>query len=760
MATENLHRLVAARWQNSFTRLNQGQPGITGLLAFSEAWTLATDFLHPCDLADLESRKRFDMNKVRSSTEILSKSKMLPLLLENFLEDMRKNQHLITRDVEAFMARYEETADPQYISQLVFRLCEWYSAWCPIPELGQTILHAYMLNFQTHVFSVLPPSFSNGFKDLVSRTFDISRSSTPPPWLNVPSVFQTPDNPSRADYALWAAFEQLGLLERYESLISSVCYEYIESHILETCTGKWDEQMLKPLRDWMTDNIVPWMLMPYARGAKSANEARSMLQGVGSRFDFHVCKTLSDLRTREIFDIIVDYPDSVPALQDLKECLQRVDQRAQLVQTLRKANRKRLLHPGADTKDILTQYVSIIRCLRIVDPPGVLLFKVADPIRKYLRERSDTIRCIVASLVGDGESGDSLVDENEPIQPLQQMQVEDYTDPSWEPEPIDAGPDFRTNKPSDVISTLVSIYDSKDLFVKELQVLLAQRLLAITDGNFERERRNIEILKIRFGEAALQVCEVMLRDMTDSKRIDQHVQSQQDLPLQATIISRHFWPPLQAGNFVMPGQFKEIQDEYAKEFNAFKPDKKLRWLPHLGTITLDVVLKDRTINACVPPLDAAFLELFSTKDRWTVDELIAAVGSVDRTAALKALSTWVDIGILKEEEDNQYRLLEVAEAESDIVHKPPPTRPVPAAEEVPTALTVQQQQAEQMRVFWKFIEGMLTNLGALSLDRIQTMLKIAPNYNRTIEQLAAFMEAARREGLVTVKDGMWKLNRQ
>ena len=43
--------------------------------------------------------------------------------------------------------------------------------------------------------------------------------------------------------------------------------------------------------------------------------------------------------------------------------------------------------------------------------------------------------------------------------------------------------DFRTNKPSDVISTLVSIYDSKDLFVRELQVLLAQRLLAITSSD-------------------------------------------------------------------------------------------------------------------------------------------------------------------------------------------------------------------------------------------------------------------------------------
>ena len=107
--------------------------------------------------------------------------------------------------------------------------------------------------------------------------------------------------------------------------------------------------------------------------------------------------------------------------------------------------------------------------------------------------------------MGDGESGDSLVDDNEPIQPLQQQHEEDYSDPNWEPAPIDAGPgmcaivvlkkahphaddlEFRTNKPSDVISTLVSIYDSKEVFVKELQILLAQRLLAISDGNYEKE---------------------------------------------------------------------------------------------------------------------------------------------------------------------------------------------------------------------------------------------------------------------------------
>lgn len=54
---------------------------------------------------------------------------------------------------------------------------------------------------------------------------------------------------------------------------------------------------------------------------------------------------------------------------------------------------------------------------------------------------------------------------------------------------------------------------------------------------------------------------------------------------------------------------------------------------------------------------------------------------------------------------------------------------------------------------------MLKNLGSLHLDRIQTMLKLAPGYDRTIDQLATLMDAARREGLVVQTDGKWKLNK-
>jgi anaphase-promoting complex subunit 2 len=46
---------------------------------------------------------------------------------------------------------------------------------------------------------------------------------------------------------------------------------------------------------------------------------------------------------------------------------------------------------------------------------------------------------------------------------------------------------------------------------------------------------------------------------------------------------------------------------------------------------------------------------------WSLDELVQRVGPIDRTAALKALATWVDLGVLKEETVNSFRLLEVAE---------------------------------------------------------------------------------------------------
>jgi len=89
-----------------------------------------------------------------------------------------------------------------------------------------------------------------------------------------------------------------------------------------------------------------------------------------------------------------------------------------------------------------------------------------------------------------------------------------------------------------------------------------------------------------------------------------------------------------------------------------------------------------------------------------VNDLIARVGTIERSAALKALLAWVDRGVLQETEDvdvQRFRLLERAPEDAGAAPVGMSTAGSRTAlvEEDPAILTVQQQQAEQMKVFWK-----------------------------------------------------------
>ena len=61
---------------------------------------------------------------------------------------------------------------------------------------------------------------------------------------------------------------------------------------------------------------------------------------------------------------------------------------------------------------------------------------------------------------------------------------------------------------ADIISSLVNIYGSKELFVNEYRTLLADRILTHFNYDTEKEIRYLELLKLRFGESQLHLCEV------------------------------------------------------------------------------------------------------------------------------------------------------------------------------------------------------------------------------------------------------------
>ena len=55
--------------------------------------------------------------------------------------------------------------------------------------------------------------------------------------------------------------------------------------------------------------------------------------------------------------------------------------------------------------------------------------------------------------------------------------------------------------------------------------MLDQRLLSgpVSNESYETELRSLELMKLRFGDDSLHKCEVMLRDIKDSGRVNREV---------------------------------------------------------------------------------------------------------------------------------------------------------------------------------------------------------------------------------------------
>lgn len=179
---------------------------------------------------------------------------------------------------------------------------------------------------------------------------------------------------------------------------------------------------------------------------------------------------------------------------------------------------------------------------RVLDPTGTMLEVVCTPVRQYLQGRPDTVRCIVSSLTNDSKSELYLeLAEGKPLELDEEGSEAGYNSgDEWFPDPVDAIPSSTSKggrRGGDITSMLVNIYGSRDLFVDEYQTLLAERLLASMDfdtntevGQFQYSHssctlqvRNLELLKLRFGEEHMHQCEVMLKDIADSKRISTNI---------------------------------------------------------------------------------------------------------------------------------------------------------------------------------------------------------------------------------------------
>ncbi|UYV73705.1 ANAPC2 [Cordylochernes scorpioides] len=535
--------------------------------------------------------------------------------------------------------------------------------------------------------------------------------------------------------------KELTILDKmtYEVMLT-VIQDQMETYIKETCKGNFETHYMKPL---LKDHLKYLLHEHYVK-----------------------------VRMEQMFNIIIEFPESLSAIDDLLECSKVINFRSQLISSVKDSFVRRLLHPafshpigfqtwlcgpGVNTADILTAFVSTIKTLRILDPTGAVLQQVAEPVCHYLRKRSNTVRCIVASIMDDNSTdlaGELLKSSDVPSGRRPKV---------WQPEPLDGelGPelvlaylsrrsscsrtmynghlfelsradcvwtDSTRGTPADLMSLLSNIYGSSEVFVEEYRSLLAERLLSSMSFNCDRERRHLELLKLKFGASALYVCEVMLKDVTDSHRISLHINSEDLLStgsfspnynVHAMIVSIQFWPTFREGKLQLPDKLWQPLRAFRKAFETLKGNRSLVWKPHLGLVHMVVNLQDRALTFTVSPVHAVLLWHFQDKEERSVTELGELTGLPAGTVRRK-MAWWAGQGVVEEVRPDVFLVLEERKARY-------PATPAAAEEEeegATVATTSSDHKEAELQMYWTYVVGMLSNLDSLPLDRIHTMLRM------------------------------------
>ena len=109
--------------------------------------------------------------------------------------------------------------------------------------------------------------------------------------------------------------------------------------------------------------------------------------------DLSVC--ITKLWTREFIQLIQEFPDCTPCLEDLKEALTFCKMNEQFVANVIALLQDRLLQIGRSTMLILTIYIKTIPVMKLIDPSTMMLEEISDAFKQFLSKRPDTIRSIV-----------------------------------------------------------------------------------------------------------------------------------------------------------------------------------------------------------------------------------------------------------------------------------------------------------------------------------------------------------------------------
>lgn len=315
----------------------------------------------------------------------------------------------------------------------------------------------------------------------------------------------------------------------------------------------------------------------------------------------------------------------------------------------------------------------------------------------------------------------------------------------------------------------------------------------------------LDLLKIRFGEAPLQSCEVMLKDIQDSGRLNSAIRRYKKLDpseeetniahakldmrdmrddgdmvpegmlkpsLHAKILSRLYWPQLHHESYRVPDEIGHLQKLYENGFETLKASRKLTWLHALGQATVELELTDRIITEEVHTWQAAVIWSFQSEDQGDVNvhrsvgELVERL-EMDEALVRSALRFWANKLILQEDERDVFSVLETLNQEDRARSNAQAAASAAAAagdglDDAAALVADEGITAEKGQMYWQFIRGMLKNSSSqMPLGQIAMMLKmlIPEGFPYSNEELQGFLGRKVSEGELEFVGGKYRLKK-
>ena len=319
--------------------------------------------------------------------------------------------------------------------------------------------------------------------------------------------------------------------------------------------------------------------------------------------------------------------------------------------------------------------------------------------------------------------------------------------------------------------------------------MLSERLLG-SEFLHDFEVKNIELLKVRFGDSFLHHCDVIMKDMKESERIYSQINEtdsnrknirQKDLfipmkALKVAIISKDFWPKADEHiTFQIPSHMQPTFEAFSKKYSEIKQMRTLVFNHNLGNVSIKLQFENGTFPFEVSPLHAIIISFFAYNNKSISVKEISNQLNLPVSTVRKKLSFWINKGVLREctiykntkfgspqvnPEQESYVAVKILERKSEAV-----------SEDASSDAKSRNQGSEEEKskeYYRKLIEGyiiaMLNTTGPKKENRIEEFLKKCYLSNEVIEKfnvdslIKESIDKLVQNGKIIKNDEMYQLN--